>query len=475
MAREAFDIGNEALVVGSFYKQPDLYIEYGKTIRSKYDFYDESAKFLFDTFELYYTSFSQEVSEDKINIFMRKDDDRKRKYLLLGGYPTIQGYMEIADIDDFSQYYDTLKKFSLIRELDRKGFPISRILEHPKFDKIPSDKIIMSMRASLDKIQTVIGGQSDSVLLGSDMVNSVVGWRKNPAMGYPFPWDLWTYFFRGWRKGKLVIDGMLSNEGKSRRMSFLAAYVSLMLGEPVLVMVNEMGEEDIKAAMLTAVCNNPVFGFELKVPERNIVLGEYDSEEQYNQVLEVAKYFEEHTKIYFREMNSYSDDDIDHEVRKHVLGLGVKFIFYDTLKGFKTDNWETVKQTATKLKDLVSEFDIMGYATIQLTDDSLMINVFDFSSNNIANAKQLKHVVDHLFLEKRLDYDEYYNYSIYNEDWGGEMPLQNNKLYYGLKLDKNRAGTKGQVLCHEVDLDLNVWKECGLLLKNKKEKKSGKE
>ena len=120
MPRDTFDIGNEALVAGSFFKQPDLYIEYGKTIRSKYDFYDEGARFLFDTFELYYTSFSQEISEDKVNIFMRKDDERKRKYMAIGGYSTIQGYMEIADLNDFSQYYDTLKKFSLIRELDRK-------------------------------------------------------------------------------------------------------------------------------------------------------------------------------------------------------------------------------------------------------------------------------------------------------------------------------------------------------------------
>lgn len=472
MSRELFDIGNEALVVGSFYKQPDLYIEYGKTIRSKYDFYDEGTKFLYDMFELYYTSFSQEVSEDKINLFMFKDNERKKQYLALGGYSTIQEYMEIIDLNDFSQYYDTLKKFSLIRELDKKGFPVSRILDHPKFDKIKSDQIIMTMRASLDKIHTVIGGQSDSTLLGKDMTNAVKNWKDKPAMGHPFPWDMWTFFFRGWRDGKLVVDGMLSNEGKSRRMSFLAAYVSLFLGEPILVMVNEMGEEDIKAAMLTAVCNNPIFGFELKVPERNIVLGEYDSEEQYNSVLEVAKYFEEHTKIYFKEMNTYSDDEIDHEIRKHVLGLGVKFIFYDTLKGYKTDNWETVKQTTTKLKDLVRDLKIKGYATIQLIDDSLFIDVFNFSSNNIANAKQLKHVVDHLLLEKRLEFDEYYNYSIYNEEWGGEAPLQNNKIYYGLKIDKNRAGSKGQVLCHEVDLDLNTWKECGLLLKHRKEKKS---
>jgi len=469
------DIGNEALVIGGFYKNPDLYIEHNNTMRSKYDFFDESAKFLYDMFELYYKSFSQEYSEDKVNLFMMKEPKRKSMYLALGGWNTIQGYMELSDLKDFSKYYDTLKKYSLIRELNKKGFPIQKLIDHPKFDKIKSDQIIMSMRASLDKVQTVIGGQSNSIIIGKNMIQVVKDWIKKPAMGTAFPFDLWTFFFRGWRKGKLIVDGMLSNEGKSRRMSFIAAYTSLKLGKPILVMVNEMGEEDIKAAMLTAVCNNSVFGFNLNVPERNIVLGEYDNEEQYNKVLEVADYFEKHTKIYFQEMNTYSDDEIDHSVRKHVLGLGVEFIFYDTLKGYKTDNWETVKQTTTKLKDIVGELKIKGYATIQLTDDSLFINVFDYSSNNIANAKQLKHVVDHLILEKRLSKDEYHKYIYYNEDWGGEIPLDNNKTYYGLKIDKNRAGTKGQVLCHEVDLDLNTWEERGILLKNQEIKnKKGK-
>ena len=44
----------EILLVGSFYKNPDLYIEWGQYIRSKYDFYDEATKFFYECFELMY-------------------------------------------------------------------------------------------------------------------------------------------------------------------------------------------------------------------------------------------------------------------------------------------------------------------------------------------------------------------------------------------------------------------------------------
>ena len=192
------------------------------------------------------------------------------------------------------------------------------------------------------------------------MVSALKQWKKAPEMGIEIPWAYWNSLFRGWRKKKIIIDGMLSNEGKTRRMTKIATYVSLILGKKILVMVNESDEIDVKACMITTVCNNPEYGFEYNIPERNIVMGEYESEEQEKQALEVAEYIEKHTKVFFKEMTEYSDMAIEHEVKKHVLGLGVEYFFYDTLKGHRSDNWETVKQTTTKLKDICTEMNVGG-------------------------------------------------------------------------------------------------------------------
>jgi hypothetical protein len=143
---------------------------------------------------------------------------------------------------------------------------------------------------------------------------------------------------------------------------------------------------------------------------------------------------------------------------------------YDTLKGFRSDQWENVKQTTTKLKDLCKALNVGGYANIQLTDDSLFIDVFDFSSNNIANAKQLKHVLDGLMLSRKIPKEDYDCYR-YIDDWQQEMELDKKKVIYGSKLDKNRAGSKGMVLFYEVDLDLNTWLEIGVGIRVQKSKK----
>lgn len=239
-------------------------------------------------------------------------------------------------------------------------------------------------------------------------------------------------------------------------------------------MANEMDEEDLKAAMITTVCNNKEFGFEYKIPERNITLGEYSSEEEYLKVLEVAEYIEKNTQIIYKDMEDYSDNAIEHEIRKHVLGRGVEYVIYDTLKAHRTDNWETLKQTTTKIRDLVKALNIGGYANIQLTDDSLFMDIFEFSSNNIANAKQLKHVVDGLWLSRRIPFEDYDRYE-YIDDWGQNMELDKKTVIYGSKLDKNRAGAKGVVIFYEVDLDLNTWVELGLGLRvTRKENRNGK-
>ena len=46
------NITNEILFVGSIFKKPDLFIEYGHNVRSKYDFYDEATKFFYDNAEI---------------------------------------------------------------------------------------------------------------------------------------------------------------------------------------------------------------------------------------------------------------------------------------------------------------------------------------------------------------------------------------------------------------------------------------
>jgi hypothetical protein len=193
---------------------------------------------------------------------------------------------------------------------------------------------------------------------------------------------------------------------------------------------------------------------------------------EYNMVQEVSKWVDNtrETQLFFKDVgDDYSDTALEFEFRKHKEIYGIKYGGYDTLKGFGVDDWQTVKQTATKLKELMKEMGVFLYAVFQLTDDAVFTDVFDLSSNNIANCKQIKHVVDHLTLGKRLSVDDYHKYKFIPIGCWGESALENlnpNKTYYGVKPDKNRGGNKNGIMLFEVDLDYNTWDNVGALVKS---------
>src|SRR5690606_18610100 len=202
----------------------------------------------------------------------------------LGGWKHIEKQMELSDPDDIENYFDSIKKYSLVREFARKGFPVQKILHHKSFPKMKAEDIVRFMRFNVDNINTVIGGGKSSVLLGKDLKQTIQKWKESPDIGEEIPFPLWHSLFRGWRKGKLIVDGMMSGNGKSRRASKVAAYVGMKKSIPTLVLVNEQEKEEWDAMMASVVANNKEFGFwqseEDYIDETDILLGQC-TDEQY--------------------------------------------------------------------------------------------------------------------------------------------------------------------------------------------------
>lgn len=501
------NIHNELLLVGSFYKSPDLYIKQGHFIRSKYDFSDEATKFYYDCFELMYKTYTQTIDEFKVNTFMTQDAERFKEYCKFGKFETIKAWMNMADLNDVDNYFNIVKKFSLVREYSRNGYPVEKIVSHPKFQTMTAEEVYRAIRSKADKINTIILCNKDSSVINSNATETIKGFLLKPQMGLEMPWRVPNDLYRGCRLGKVIFDGLLSNEGKTRKLMLLASYITMIKKEKFFLASNEMDEEDLRSCMITTVLNNKVFkdvhGVKLMKPEKEIVLGLYkddngkyltrlvdsngdfiESEEEFvkrveknsfefREVSKVGEWVDatKDTQLFFMDVGmDYSDQKLEFEFRKHNTLYGVKYAGYDTLKGYGTDDWQTVKQTATKLKELMKEIDMFLYSVFQLTDDSIEIDIFDFSSKNIANAKQMKHVVDHLSMGKKLLPNEYnkYRYVDINNSWGepSELTLNTNKTYYGFKTDKNRGGNKADVALFEVDLDYNIWNNIGVLKQN---------
>ena len=248
-----------------------------------------------------------------------------------------------------------------------------------------------------------------------------------------------------------------------------------------------------------------MFGVKMKKPEKEIVLGAYkdnngeyirryidengnyceteeqyeqrllNESEEYNNLLKVTSWIDKNRngKLFFKDVGSdYSDQSLEFEFRKAKMVYDIQYCAYDTMKGYRTDEWSTLKQTATKIKELMKELHMFCWSVFQLVDETVFTDVFDLSSNNIANAKQMKHVVDALMIGKAIRKEDYhkYQYVSKNDNWG--EPIKNDldlsKEYFAIVIDKNRGGNKKFIPLFEINLDYNIWDEVGYLIKKNK-------
>ena len=502
------NVQSELLFCGCMYKEPDLYLSYGESTKSKYDFSDVATRFFYDLFEECYLTFSQDMSQNKVNNFATQNSERLKTYKSYGGWKTIQAMMDLADPNDFKNVFNTVKKFSLIREYDRQGFPAEKILSMKNFQYMTANDVYRMMRSKADKINTKINVIEEPVLLTKGAAQVVDSYLLTPQFGVQTHWQGYNEYFRGLLPGNVLFQGFLSNEGKSRNLVNLIAYVTLVKKQKFMLLSNEMTEQAMKNCLITTVLNCREFkelhGVQLIKPEKEITMGLYrddrtkefiyrqkdddgnyiESEEsfvnrvkqssEYNDVAKVAQWMEEQMegKFYFNDITAdYSDEAIELEIRRAKLVYNCNCFAVDTLKAWGAEDWVKVKMTATKIVELGKSLDLFGICTFQLTDSTVFDSVFDLSSNNIGAAKGIKHPVDLLTLGKRITPEEYpqYQYVSFDDSWGEEVAhdLNPQRRYFSIKVDKNRVGDKDRIMLFDYNLDTNVWDHVGYIIKKR--------
>ena len=506
------NINAEICLVGSLLKSPDLYLTSGNMIKAKYDFTDEACRFLYTSFEEYYLTFSQEVTENKLNNYMSQNAERFKQYRKYGAWKLVKSFMDLADENDFKNYLSTVKKYSLVREYARNGFPAEKILNYKNFQTLTANDVYRLMRAKADNINSVINVIDDPVVVTQGNMKFVDSYLLCPQMGIPTPWRAYNEAFKGLLPNRVLIQAFKSNEGKSRNLTYLAAYVTLIQKKKFMMLSNEQQESDVRNCLLTTVINGKEFqklhGIKMHKTEEELTLGRYhpddnpniyverkvdangfviESDEDYiarvkatkdyQNVKKVAEWMEEQLdgRFYFRDItDDYSNERIEMELRKCAVVYKCDAFAYDTAKASGMDDWKELKKCITEIVELAKQLHLTGVCTFQLSDESENVSIFDFTSMQLASSKQVRHVVDCLTMGRRLKKDEYHlcQYIPFQDDnlcWGEVVPmnLDENKAYFSIKIDKNRVGKRSDIILFQIDLDINEWNCIGYLIKKK--------
>lgn len=507
MELELSNVQSEMLVIGSMFKEPTLYLTYSGSIVPQYDFSDKGCSFLWQFFVDYYVSYSETFTEVKLNTFASMLPERLKGYKANGGYKTIKELMNLADPNDFKNYFETFKKFSLLRAFKASGYDVSKILAHKSFQSLTSNDVCRIVRGSIDKVANKVQAIDEPSILSENASSYIDKFLCAPSMGVSGPWPYMQKYYRGLLPGNVLMTGALSNSGKGRNLVYLIAYLTIVQKQKILLLANEMSEDSIKLNFLITCINSPeiqeLHGVKgISKPERELALGSfkddngqyiyrkmdeqgnytesetdykkriYETSNEYRQIQQIMQWVESESegKFLFKNIGAcYEDEVLEMEIKKARTIYNCNGVAYDTLKCSGVEDFAKLAATGTKLTEWIHDTNMYMICTFQLTDSAWDIPIENLNSQAIASSKRLMHVADQLQMWKHLTAEDKQNY-VYTEedsDWGEpvEHDLKMDKNYVGMRIVKNRVGSKNDLICFEVQMNENVWKEIGVLKK----------
>ena len=399
--------------------------------------------------------------------------------------------------------YTELKKLFILK----KNYVVAatskiqeKIVEITKYE-LYSEMTVEEVESALEQITVTTGltqgrlneGATEFLLAGDNELSN--------GLSIPFP--ILSSVFKGLRRGETMCYAMPSNSGKSRFTINLAAYISFIHKEKVLIISNEMAEDKMKLCMITTIVNNPeiqkIHGQEVSVTESELLELKFkpdkgkkvkcdengyilrkdgESQEEYierlkknsstfKHVLKVTDWVDTqvNNSIFFIHITEHTNDDLRKIIMNYYYKEGIHYMFYDTLKADTANigNSDEVKKTATILSNLAQKFRIFIASSMQLIEsNTLPVNL---TVNEMSASKTVKEVLDTLCLIKQInrttckDY-EYSDTDLFEKNHDIVVPKDTDVRFYACVVDKNRAGAKPTVL-FRLNLAYNRWEELG--------------
>ena len=362
----------EMIVLGSLFARPEEAGFRFMNIIKNADFHDPMTAYFHTFFNDYILTYSNEVTEAKCNMFASMDPTRFKGYKKFGFFKSIKEMMKYATTseEELKGQVDVLKKWSVLRQLNKNGYDAARILKHPKFNSLSADDCANLVRGNLDKIcNKIITGFDDPLDLSENVSGLMDSFLETPERGLNCAWDFVNQMCSGIMPHDSYCIAMNSNQGKGRSLIFMAMHLALVEGANVAFFGNEMDFSSMQLAGLSVVNNSPAIqnlhGNEIHIPEKRFKTGSYldadgnviyrnidadgnyletldqyrtrleQTSQEYRNVKNAIRWFEEHgkEKVWFKNCSAnYSDESLQRLVRQAVYQHNVDVWFYDTLK-----------------------------------------------------------------------------------------------------------------------------------------------
>ena len=317
------------------------------------------------------------------------------------GLEYLKSAREIASLENYDYFYHRLKKYTLLRYYEQKGYDTSRIVnfmltdpseiekEQQKFEDLTEERIIDQVETDLvlsPKMNFCSDSITTDVQAGQGLNELIEEYQQVPDIGIPLSSVALNTVSRGARLKKLYMRSSNQGGGKSRLAAADACCFSIPwywdtrknewhytgISEPTLYITTEMEVAEIQTLFLAYVSG---------VDERHILYGTYAPGEI--QRIQQASIYIRSSPLYLCHIPDFSIEDITNIIKKYKREKGVNYICFDYIhsslklmseignashsRGLRED--QMLLFFSDKLKSLCNQLDVFIFTASQLNGE----------------------------------------------------------------------------------------------------------
>lgn len=384
-------------VICGLMKHPQYLSETDKYRLTPDDFSSLFEKYIFSAIYNLYKDGATSITVFDIDNYLTTHKEAKACFEKNNGIEYLQDVLDFSQAENFPFYYKRLKKFNLLKELQREGYDTSKLYcedysnhkakdINDKFEEYEIAQILDVIRRGILKIETefTIGDASETNAATKDVFKLVKDLQKKPEIGAPLQGDIFNTVSRGARRTKFYIRSASSGTGKTRAALGDACALAYPLrfnpqnwrwewtgsNERTLFIATEQELSEIQTLVLAYLT-----GFN----EEKILYGRYD-EKEYKVVLSAIKVMEFFkNNFYIVRLSNPNIEQIKAVIRQNWMLYDIKNVFYDYI--FSSPS------LLNEFRDLHIREDVaLGMLSTALKDVAVEMNLFIMSSTQ-TNAK----------------------------------------------------------------------------------------
>lgn len=383
-------------VLGSLMNRPELLSDIDKYQLEPNDFDLKLDRYVYSAIYNLYVQGAERIHAQDVDNYLSSNEIAKKVIEDENGIQFLIDCETNTESGNFTYYYNKLKKFNLLRDLEKNGYDISSFYcDDPlnidfeigkRFETLTTEQILNHYKVDMVNLESkyVINTVVKEGKASDGIRNLIAELQQTPEVGIRLQGSIFNTITRGGRKGKLYLRSAGSGVGKTRSMVGDACNIAypirfepkygkwIATGNPekVLYVMTEQETSEIQTMILAYLTG---------INEENFLYGTFTGEEleRIEKAIQIMEMYSDY--LLTAQVPDPSASVIKNMFRRYALQQGVENFFYDYIfsspamlneyrdLGLRED--VVLRMFTTVLKNLATELNVFILTSTQISND----------------------------------------------------------------------------------------------------------